>query len=578
MDGFYNKFLRVNLTQRKTTVEAIPDEVTARYLGGKGLGAYLLLKYAPPGVHPLAPENPLIIVTGPATDSGLAPASRYMVFAKSPQTGFFGEAASGGHTPPQIRATGYDAIILEGAAPAPIFLEISDKDVKYHDAGPYWGMDSYESEAALEATVGVKGAKAFVIGPAGENLVVFSGIHNDHGRHAARTGMGAVMGSKKIKGIVFHGKARCKLHDQEALKAFDKEFRKNSLQSGTAKFYRDLGTPGVVSMTNEVGAFPSYYWTKGTVPYWPQISGAALQEKYKPRSKACAMCFMACGKVTTISEGDYAGTHVEGPEYETIYTFGGLNAVDNLPAIAYLNELCDRLGMDTISAGNITALAIEASRLGRVNFKLEYGDTKSIAELLREMASRTGRGEILSKGIKEASKILGLDDIAVHVKGLEPAGYEPRALKGMGLAYAINERGADHLRATVYKPELAGVVDPQAIEGKAALVIDFEDRHTVSDTLIFCRFYRDLIGWNELPAIIHHLTGLELDRAGIEKMSLDIANLIREFNLREGMTPADDTLPPRLLNNALEDSGKRLTPAELQYMLDDYYTRRGWKR
>jgi aldehyde:ferredoxin oxidoreductase len=354
-------------------------------------------------------------------------------------------------------------------------------------------------------------------------------------------------------------------------------FRKLNNMGGTAKFYRDIGTPGVVSMTSEAGALPSYYWSKGGVPHWAEICGTTMRERYQPRSKACAKCFMACGKVMTITEeGPFAGTKVEGPEYETIYTFGGLNAVDNLPGIAYLNELCDRLGLDTISAGNVTALAIEASRRGKVDFKLEYGDVMGIAELLREIASRTGRGELFSLGTRAVSKELGMEDVAVHVKGLEPAGYDPRALKGMGLAYAISDRGACHLRATVYKPEMGGKADPQATEGKAELVLDFEDRHTLFDTLVFCRFYRDTIGWDELPVIIRGLTGLELDKAGMQQISANIANLIRTYNLREGMSPEEDTLPPYILNNPLQDSGKTITKSEIDKMVGDYYALRGW--
>ncbi len=577
MQGFYNRLLRIDMNTRKVSDEDIPDEVTARYLGGKGLGAWLMTHNAPVGVDPMAPENPLVIVTGPATDSGLPAASRHIIMGKSPQTGILGQAAAGGHTAIMMRATGYDAILIQGASAEPVYLEISDEKVVFHDAKAFWGMDGYEAEEALQADVDVRGAKAIVIGPAGENGVVFSCINNDRGRQAARTGMGAVMGSKKIKGIVFYGKQRCELFDRSGIEEWDRAFRKANNMGGTAKFYRDIGTPGVVDMTNEAGAFPSYYWTKGTVPYWAEICGTTMAERLQPRSKACARCFMACGKMVTITnEGPYAGTKVEGPEYETIYTYGGLNGIQDIAAIAYINELCDRLGIDTISAGNATGLAIEASMRKKVDFRLEFGDVQGIATLLREIGTMsTERGRLFAKGTRAVAKELGLEDVVVHVKGLEPAGYEPRALKGMGLAYAISERGADHLRATVYKPEMSGKVDPQAIEGKAELVLDFEDRHTIFDTLIFCRFYRDSIGWDELPVIVHGLTGLDVDKAALQKISADIANIIRAYNLREGMTPADDTLPPRILNEPLE-SGKRITKAELDKMIGDYYALRGW--
>jgi aldehyde:ferredoxin oxidoreductase len=577
MRGFYNRILRVDLSHRTWKAEAIPDEILDRYLGGKGLAAHLLLENSPPGVNPLSPENPLIVAIGPATGSVLAPASRFGVYAKSPQTGVFGESYSGGHVAPAIKATGYDAVLLQGAADRPVFLEISDVGVAFHDAAPFWGMDTYQAEEALEAAVQVRGAKAIVIGPAGENQVGFALVGNDRGRHAGRTGMGAVMGSKRVKGIVFHGGTTCDLYDSGAIAAYHRALQERGKTDKGVEAYRRIGTPMVVAIANRVGSFPSYYWTAGTVPHWEEISGDTLVEKFKPRSKACYRCFMACGKITTVREGRRSGLTVEGPEYETIYAFGGLCGVNDLAEIAYLNELCDRLGFDTITAGNVAGLAIEACRRGALDLRLEYGDVDGIAELLQKVARREGVGELFAYGVRPASQKLGLEDLAVHVKGLEPAGYDPRALKGMGLAFATSDRGACHLRATVYKAEFAGWVDRTKVEGKADTVIDFEDRHTVYDTLIFCRFYRDMIGWDDLPVIIRGLTGLELDKAGLQALSARIANLIREYNLREGMTAADDTLPPRLLREALSPSGERLTEAELQTMLAEYYERRGWQ-
>ncbi|HID86061.1 MAG TPA: aldehyde:ferredoxin oxidoreductase [Anaerolineae bacterium] len=577
MDGFHGRFLRVNLTDRTYLAESIPDEVLTRFLGGKGLASYLLVENAPPGVDPLAPENVLIIATGPATGTVLAPAGRYGIFSKSPLTGIFGESYSGGHTAPRIKATGYDAILLEGASDAPIYLEISDRDVRFHDATPFWGLDAYEAEEALEAASGVRGARAIVIGPAGEKLVPFALVANDRGRQAGRTGMGAVMGSKRVKGIVFHGQARCELHDPEGVRAYDAQLRERGKTDAGAEAYRAYGTPMVVAIANTIGSFPSYYWSAGTVPYWEKISADYLVDTFKPRPKACYRCFFACGKLTTVPEGRHAGLTVEGPEYETIFAFGGLCGVDDLAEILYLNDICDRQGLDTITAGNVAAFAIEASRRGALDLKLDYGDVDGIAELLHQMANREGPGELLAQGVRAAAQELGLEDLAIHVKGLEPPGYDPRALKGMGLAFAISDRGACHLRATVYKAEFAGWVDRTSAEGKADVVLDFEDRHTVFDTLIFCRFYRDMIGWDDLPTVIRALTGLELDKAGLQALSARIANLIRRYNLREGMVPADDCLPPRFYRETLQPGDQTLTETELKQMVAEYYARRGWE-
>jgi len=575
--GFYNRLLCVELSTQTWSVEEISDDILAHYLGGKGLAAHLLLENAPVGVEPLAPGNPLILATGPATGTVLAPASRYGVFTKSPLTGIFSESYAGGHTAPQIKATGYDAILLRGAAELPVYLEISDRGVIFHDAAPFWGMDTYQSEEALEADVGVRGAKAIVIGPAGERQIPFAVIGNDRGRQAGRTGVGAVMGSKKVKGIVFHGQAECPLYDAEAIRAYDRELRERGKDDAGARAYRQFGTPMVVAIANKFGSFPSYYWSAGTVPHWEQISAEALVERFKPRPKACQRCFLACGKLTTVPDGRHAGLTLEGPEYETIFAFGGLCAVDDLAEIIYLNDICNRLGLDTITAGNVAGFAIEAARRGALDSKLDYGDVDGIAELLHQIGQREGVGELLSRGVRAAAQELGLEELAIHVKGLEPAGYDPRALKGMGLAYAVSDRGACHLRATVYKAEFAGWVDRASAEGKADVVLDFEDRHTLFDTLILCRFYRDLIGWDDLPLVIHGLTGLKLDKAGLQALSARIADAVRRFNMREGMTPSDDTLPERFLHEPLEPSGASLSEGELEQMVAEYYALRGWE-
>lgn len=577
MKGFYNRVLHVDLAARSWTSPAISDEVLAQFLGGKGLAAYLLSKEGPAGVDPLAPENPFIIGIGPATGTVLAPASRYAVFAKSPQTGIFAESYAGGHVAPQIKAAGYDAIVLKGASEEPVYLEISDAGVVFHDAAAFWGMDAYEAEEALERDVGVPRAKAIVIGPAGERLVPFALVGNDRGRQAGRTGMGAVLGAKRVKGLVFHGQAQCPLHDPDAVVAYDRDLRRRGREGGGAQAYREYGTPMMVAIANEVGFFPSYYWSAGTVPHWEEISAEALVERFHPRPKACYRCFFACGKVTTVPAGRHAGLTVEGPEYETLFAFGGLCAVDDLAEIVYLNDICDRLGMDTITAGNVAGFAIEASRRGAIDLELNYGDVDGIAQLLHQIAEREGIGQVLSQGVRAAAQELGLEDLAIHVKGLEPPGYDPRALKGMGLAFAVGDRGADHLRATVYKAEVAGWVDRTATEGKADVLLDFEDRHTIFDTLILCRFYRDMIGWDDLSLVIRALTGLALDKAGLEALSARIADTIRAYNLREGMVPADDTLPQRFFQEPLAPSGETLTEAELERMVAEYYQRRCWE-
>jgi len=303
--------------------------------------------------------------------------------------------------------------------------------------------------------------------------------------------------------------------------------------------------------------------------------------------------------MTTVQHGRHAGLKLEGPEYETIYAFGGLCLINSIEEIAYLNDICDRLGMDTITAGNLCAFTIEAARRGKIDYKIDYGDVDSIAELLKKIANPhnppfnkggqggfspllKGRredfediGDILARGIRFAARKWDLEDIAVHVKGLEPPGYDPRVLKGMGLGYATSDRGACHLRATFYKPELSGMIDPDVIEGKAKLFVDFEDRLTIFDTLILCRFYRDLYPWEQLNEIIHLTTGLEVNIKTLQEKAAAISTLVRHFNIREGLKPEDDQLPKKIYRK-LKKTEDIITEQELDYMLKDYYSLRGW--
>jgi aldehyde:ferredoxin oxidoreductase len=328
---------------------------------------------------------------------------------------------------------------------------------------------------------------------------------------------------------------------------------------------------------NEAGAFPTRYWTKGSYAEWPKIGAEALHDRCAVKSHACLKCFMACGRLTTIQQGRHAGLTLEGPEYETIYAFGGLCQIDTIEEIAYLNDICDRLGMDTITAGNLCAFTIEARLRGRIDYSINYGEVDAIAALLAEIAEKKGIGAILAEGIRNAAAIWNLEDLAVHVKGLEPAGYDPRPLKGMGLGYATSDRGACHLRSTFYKPELSGVIDPDTTSDKAELFIDFENRLTIFDSLILCRFFRDLYPWETLSKLLQTVTGEEFKQNTLEEIATRIADLIRRFNLREGMNPKADCLPKQL-HRRLEDSGKVITEAELDFMLKDYYQLKGWDK
>jgi aldehyde:ferredoxin oxidoreductase len=576
MEGFFNRVLHVDLEGRRSWKEEIPDAVFQEFLGGKGLATYLLLRDLKPGLDPLSPDNILIFATGPLTDTLVFGSSRYGVFTKSPLTGLYLESYAGGDVAEFISRTGYDAIVLHGASRKPIFLEISDREIKFHDASHIWGMETYTAEDAIRQELAFAKVGVAVIGPAGENLVRFALIENNYWRSIGRGGAGAVLGSKKVKGIAFHGTQKREVAHPDILMDFWKEIGKKGPQTATAIAYKKFGTPMVVQATNSVGAFPTQYWAKGTFEKWKQISADALLEQCEVKAHACPKCFMACGKISKVKEGRHAGLTIEGPEYETIDALGGICLVDDIREIIYLNDFCDRLGIDTITAGNLAGFTIEASRRKDIGYKLEYGDVDGIAQLFYMMARREGIGAILAEGVKHAAKAWNLEELAVHVKGMDPPGYEPRVLKGMALAYATSDRGACHLRSTFYKAELSGAIPPEQVEGKARTFIDWEDRLTIQDCLILCRFFRDLYLWDEYAILIKGCTGMELSRQEIQALAGRVLNLAREFNLREGMRVAEDTLPPRLLLEKLLDSGKGITSEELSLMLEEYYSLRGW--
>ena len=580
MKGFYNRILSVNVSDQSHRIDILDDEIFEKHLGGRGLATKLLLKENPAGVEPLGPENNLIFATGPVSGTRIWGSCRYGVYTKSPQTHFYSESYSGGTLGDYMSGCGYDAVIIKGASRRPVWLEICDQGVQFHDARDLWGLDTYTTEDRIKKTHAEKSpdcpkAGVMAIGPAGENTVTFAVIENDYWRSAGRTGAGAVMGSKKIKGIAFRGSRKKKVADEDKTAEFAKKMAAIAKEDAGVKAYKSLGTPMLVKIANAAGCFPTRYWQRGCFEKWEQISADALHARCTVKPNSCLKCFIACGRLSTIQHGRHAGLTIEGPEYETIYAFGGICEVSDIEEIMYLNDICDRLGMDTITAGNLVGFAIEASRQSRIDLKIDYGDVDAMAALLKDIAYRRGAGDILADGIKKAGREWEMEDQAIHVKGLEPAGYDPRVLKGMGLAYATSDRGACHLRATFYKPELTGMIAPDRIEGKAAMFAEWEDRLTIFDTLILCRFYRDLYQWDELSKIIEATTGLALDVEGMRSIASNVSDAVRTFNLREGMKPVDEQLPSRFHLEPLP-SGNLITADEMAALLKDYYKSRGW--
>ena len=580
MHGFYGRSLIIDLSKQKYQIETISDRVFEKYLGGKGLASYLLSHHLPEQVDPLSPENCLIFATGPLTNSLIWGSSRYGVYSKSPQTGIYAESYAGGHTPEAVDATGFDAILLKGRAPAPLVLAIDPDGVSFDDADALWGLDTITAEDAIIEKYRLKRtgrykAGVVVIGPAGENGVCFSVIKNDHWRSAGRTGMGTVMGSKNVKAIVFRGDQRRSLFDPAGVKTFSKSCLAAAKKNPSVALFRSKGTSKMVAAANHANAFPSRYWKDKKRKGWENLSAEALHSSCDVTPKACAKCYIGCSRNTRVREGRHAGIHIGGPEYETIFAFGGLCLVDSIEEVIYLNDICDRQGIDTITAGNLCGFTIEAAHRGAIRYPIDYGDVDAIARLLYKIVRQEGIGKILARGIRFAAEAWRMSDQAVHVKGLELPGYDPRVLKGSGLAYATASRGACHLRATFHRPELNGIIATDTIKGKAALMIDYEDRLAIMDSLILCRFYRDLYPWELLCQMIYLTTGMRVKKESLSQTAGDIISLARRINFREGMTGADDRLPQGLKNCNIS-SGPERDDENLTVLLQDYYALRNW--
>ena len=580
MKGFFNQVLSVDLTRGRFEKEGIDDGVYREYLGGKGLGTKLLVDRNPAGVDPRSPDNHIIFATGPVTNTMTWGSSRYGVFTKSPLTGLYAESYSGGKVPEAISATGFDAVVIRGRAEKLTVLEIHPGGAVFHDAAHLAGKDTFETETALKEMFAGKKQKGWktgsaVVGPAAEAGVACAIIKNDGWRCAGRAGTGAVLGSKNLKAVFFSGDRKQEPHDPKALKELAKSMAAGAKDHPVVHAYKSMGTSQMVKVMNGVNAFPTRYWTRGHADHWEKISADALHSRCEVTPHACARCYLACGRMTRVLEGRHRGLTIEGPEYETLYTFGGLCMVDEIEEIARLNHVCDSLGLDTITAGNLCAFAMAAYEQGKSDYQIEFGDSRGIEILLGLIAAKDGVGAVLAKGIVHAARTWDMEDQAVHVKGMEPAGYDPRVLKGMGLAYASSDRGACHLRATFYKPELAGMIDKDLIQGKAGLFIDFEDRLTLFDALILCKFYRDLYPWELLGEMIRSATGIDGSKESLSAIAGNIAGLVREFNLREGMTPLDETLP-KAFHTPLEDNGAVITEEQMATLMEEYRELRGW--
>ncbi|MBW2030018.1 MAG: aldehyde ferredoxin oxidoreductase family protein [Deltaproteobacteria bacterium] len=584
----------VDLTEGKTSVQDLGEKVARKYLGGKGLGACLLYSHLKPQTDPYDPANILIFVTGPLTGTNFPAVSRSGVVTRSPLTGTFLDSYSGGFFGTQLKWSGFDAVVIKGRAEKPSYLILEDQGIHIKEASHLWGLTTSEAEKCLKEELSSgKGERMSVacIGPAGENLVRFANIINEKRAHG-RGGAGAVMGSKNLKAVVVRGRRNISMADERRFKEIVKQCRTKIADhpmTGKGGIFPKVGTMMTVDVTQETGTLPTRNWQENTFEHTRDINGDAFLE-YTLRPRACFACPIGCSRDTkALVDGKEYVT--EGPDYETIYALGANCEISDPEVVIAADRVCDDLGIDTISLGVTASFGMECFERGLISkedsegIDLSFGNGKALLELILRIVERKGIGGILAEGVKRASeKIAGSSDFAIHVKGLELPGYDPRGMKGQGLTYALADRGGCHVRSNTLRTELLGLpkpIDRYDYKGKAKMVRELQLNYALFDCVITCLFGAFAITPEDYAAAISAATGWSLSVQDLKTIAERAWNLTRLFNVREGFTRKDDTLPERLFKDASTrgpSKGQVVDRDSFERMLDEYYQEAGWDK
>ena len=577
--GYCDCILRVDLSTGSITRESLPQDALRPLLGGKGLGAYLLFHELPAGVDPLSPDNRLILNVGPLTGTTAPTAGRLGSTTKSPATGTYSDSYCGGYFGQTMKYAGYDAILLQGAASEPVMLVIDDERVELRPAADLSGRTIPQANDLLLAQYG-KGWQSLVIGPPGEKKANIASIFNET-RALARGGVGAVMGSKNLKAILGRGTGSVLVADRQRFeRALQLASRAIRMSSGITRMKQD-GTANILEFVNAIGALPTRNFQQGQFEGADEITGSSFRQRSWKRDYACFGCPIACSKVTHAVDGKL----LEGPEYETVFAVGSNCAIADQETIIRLNLVCDEYGIDTISAGGIVAFVMEmfeksllsASDLDGIEPR--FGDCQAALALVEKMARVEGCGEWMSRGVASIAELYpAAASFAMHVKGLEMPAYHPNAAKGMALGYAVSERGACHLRGAPIT-EVLGGADPLAVDGKAQLFRDHQCESALWNSAVLCCFPGFGMSLKELCQLVNAVTGFDYPTVkDFEGMGERINTLCRLFNVREGLSRAQDTLPARNLSQPLSGGPARGQVVDLDPLLDEYYDLMGWDR
>ncbi|RMF92712.1 MAG: aldehyde ferredoxin oxidoreductase [Candidatus Schekmanbacteria bacterium] len=592
MYGWRGKVLRVNLSTNEIKEEELDPKVARDYLGGRGLGIYYLNKELDPKTDPYAPENIMIMAVGPLTGTRIPTGSRYMIMTKSPLTGSITCSNSGGKFPKEMKLSGYDAFIFTGKSEKPVYLWVDNGKCELRSAEHLWGKRVSETTEILYKETDPN-AKVACIGPAGERLVRFAAVINDKDRSAARSGVGAVMGSKNLKAIVVRGTSPVPIYDEEEFKKLKTEsinkFREAN--KGTTPILRQYGTSYAVGSNQKIGILPTKNFQFGQFDNWEKVCAETMVKKYLQKPKFCADCPIGCGRGTKVTDPGFEGEG-EGPEYETIYAFGPDCMNDNLAAVLKANYICNDLGMDTISMGSAIACAMELYERGYVSEEdigkpLRWGDAKAIVEFTEKTGYREGFGDILAEGSYRMAEQYGHPELAMVSKKQDLAGYHPQGIQGLALAYATSPIGGSHMRAQTAYFEVFGVptlVDPQDWKTKPRLVKIHQEMSAITDSTGVCYFFA--IRYYVTPElevvpegfckILNAVTGAGYTVDEVQKAGERIFNAERLFMVNAGFSRKDDSLPERLTKNPMPEGPAKGLVVHLDEMLDEYYKLRGW--
>jgi len=597
ISSFAGKFLHVDLSKGSIKKQDLDPNFARKYLGGKGFGARLLYNLVPPKLDPFSPRNAVIFCTGPLTGT-MAPTNRYCIVTKSPLTGLFSDSYAGGDFSPELKYAGYDVLVIRGRSPKPVFLWIDDDDVNLRPARGIWGLDTYETQDWLLEELGDRSVKVACIGPAGENRVRFALVDSSPHRQAGRCGTGAVMGSKNLKAVAVRGSGKIELADP---KSFDEAYwraREEIEKSNDSLTYRKGGTPAFLEFANSQGLFPSRNFYDGVDDKAASSLNDSSQRKCLwTREYGCFACPIHCTKIGRIRRGPWAGTETDIVEYETTGMMGANCGIDSLEAVAYATVLCDKYGLDSMSTGNVIGWTMECYEKGILKKKdlngldAKFGNWEAQIELVKMIAARRGISDVLAEGVARASKIVGKGsgDFAIHIKKMEAPAWPPRGSPGQALALACSDRGCDHQRGWMPAYEISGYpwpfgppFDRLSIERKKSECVKWEQDHlSAIYSLTLCEFSRSGITNETYAALVSAATGWSVDYNELLKYGERIWNVIRMFNVREGMNRKADSSLPKRFKEPLPSGpakGHKIEDGDFNKLLDWYYEARGWDR